>query len=75
MFKRRRAPLVQSFLMSLLMVTIMTFLVTAVNTGFTEGFMSRWGHSYLIAWPIAFTIIMLMGRRVQALSVKLCSID
>jgi len=53
----------------------MTFLVTAVNTGFSEGFMNRWGHSYLIAWPIAFTIIMLMGRRVQALSAKLCSID
>jgi len=66
-------PLVQSVLMSLLMVTIMTFVITAVNTGFDGDFALRWGASYLVAWPIAFSIILIFGRRVHQLAVKLCN--
>lgn len=46
-------------LMSIYMATIMTFLVTAINTGFADGFLIRWARSFLIAWPIAFTLLLL----------------
>ena len=73
MFAKKRAPLVQSVLMSLVMVTIMTFVITTVNTGLNEGFMARWGFAYIVAWPIAFLVILIFGRRVAALTQKLCT--
>lgn len=75
MFSRKHTHRVQAFLMSVLMVTLMTFVITAINTGFIEGFMYRWGKGIVIAWPIAFVIILIAGRRVQQVAVALCQKD
>lgn len=75
MFARKYVHRVQAFLMSVLMVTLMTFVITAINTGFSDGFISRWGKGLIIAWPIAFAIILIAGRRVQQLAIALCQKD
>lgn len=75
MFSRKHTHRVQAFLMSVLMVTLMTFVITAINTGFGAGFVLRWGKAMMVAWPIAFVIILIAGRRVQQLAVALCQKD
>ncbi|MBF0219631.1 MAG: DUF2798 domain-containing protein [Gammaproteobacteria bacterium] len=73
MIKRKYLPLVNSLLMSLVMVLIMTGVITAVNTGFSTGYLHRWATAALIAWPVAFTVILLVGKRVAALANRICS--
>jgi hypothetical protein len=58
--------------MSVLMVSLMTLVITAINTGFDSGFIRRWARGVVIAWPIAFAIILVAGRRVQQLAVAMC---
>ena len=73
MFPKNKLPLVNSILMSALMVFIMTALITFINTGLNDGFINRWAHAFILAWPAAFLIILLMGKRVQKLSASLCT--
>lgn len=75
MIPRKHTHRVQALLMSILMVTLMTFVITAINTGFSDGFVLRWGTAILVAWPIAFAIILITGRRVQQVAVALCQKD
>ena len=44
-------------LMSLYMSLLMTGLITWLNTGFDAGFIARWVRAFLIAWPIAFLLV------------------
>ncbi|MCS2609798.1 DUF2798 domain-containing protein [Halomonas dongshanensis] len=67
LFAPRYAPLVFSLMMSIYMVTLMTFVITWANTGMGEGFLGRWWHAFYIAWPVAFTLILLGAPRVQRL--------
>ncbi|MCH8552684.1 MAG: DUF2798 domain-containing protein [Natronospirillum sp.] len=57
--------------MSLYMVIVMTFVITTVNTGFDSDFPARWGRAFLIAWPIAFVVILIGAPTVQKLADKL----
>ena len=70
MIVARFAPLVFALLMSIYMVTAMTFVITWVNTGMTEGFVLRWFRAFYIAWPIAFSLIMIGGPRIQRFVAK-----
>lgn len=63
----RYAPLTFAVLMSLYMVTLMTCVITWANTGFGDGFLARWWHAFLIAWPIAFALILFGAPRLQRL--------
>ena len=65
MIVARFAPLVFSILMSLYMVTAMTFVITWANTGMNEGFILRWFRAFYIAWPIAFSLVLLGAPRIQ----------
>lgn len=67
MIAPRFAPLVFSILMSLYMVTAMTFVITWANTGMNEGFILRWFRAFYIAWPVAFSLILLGAPRIQKL--------
>jgi len=75
MFPKKRLVLINSVLMSVLMVFIMTALVTFINTGFDSDYLSRWVHAFIFAWPAAFLIILIMGKRVQKFSSCLCTKD
>lgn len=70
MIAPRFAPLVFAILMSIYMVTAMTFVITWANTGISEGFTLRWFRAFYIAWPIAFTLIMLGAPRIQKIVAK-----
>ncbi len=75
MFSPRHQKLVFTFLMSVYMVTIMTFVITLVNTGFADGFLVRWLKAFVIAWPVAFILILVGGPRIQKLAGKLIRQD
>lgn len=66
----RFAPLVFAILMSIYMVTAMTFVITWANTGMSEGFTLRWFRAFYIAWPIAFSLIMIGAPRIQKFVAK-----
>ncbi len=70
MIAARFAPLAFAVLMSIYMVTAMTFVITWVNTGMSDGFALRWLRAFYIAWPIAFTLIMLGAPRLQKFVAK-----
>lgn len=70
MIAPRFAPLVFSILMSIYMVTSMTFVITWANTGMSDGFLLRWFRAFYIAWPIAFSLIMLGAPRIQRFVAK-----
>lgn len=67
MIKPRFAPLVFAILMSLYMVSGMTFVITWVNTGLDTGFLLRWGKAFLVAWPVAFLLVLLGAPRIRKL--------
>ena len=70
MIVARFAPLVFAILMSIYMVTAMTFVITWVNTGMADGFALRWFRAFYIAWPIAFSLIVLGAPRIRKFVAK-----
>ncbi|MFA5677461.1 MAG: DUF2798 domain-containing protein [Pseudomonas sp.] len=67
MIKSRYIPLVIAFLMSIYMVSIMTLVITWANTGLADGFVSRWWRAFYIAWPVAFSLIIVGSPRITRL--------
>ena len=65
MIKPRFAPLVFAILMSLYMVSCMTFVITWVNTGLGSGFALRWFKAFMIAWPVAFLLVLAGAPRIR----------
>ena len=70
MIVARFAPLVFAILMSIYMVTAMTFVITWVNTGMTDGFALLCFCAFYIAWPIAFSLIVIGAPRIQKFVAK-----
>lgn len=75
MFASRYQKLIFTFLMSIYMVTLMTLVITLVNTGMADGFLMRWAKAFIVAWPVAFVLILLGGPRIQKLTGKLIRQD
>lgn len=71
LFPPKYARIVFAFLMSIYMVTLMTFVITWANTGLADGFLGRWWHAFYIAWPVAFSLILLGAPRLQRLAAAL----
>lgn len=57
-----------SFLMSLLMSAVMSGWVTWIVAGLNAQFLQHWSRAFIMAWPAAFTIVMLCAPSVQRLS-------
>lgn len=70
MIAPRFAPLIFAFLMSIYMVTVVSFVITWVNTGMSSGFALRWLRAFYIAWPLAFSLLIIGAPRVQRLVAK-----
>ncbi|WP_409523146.1 DUF2798 domain-containing protein [Nitrincola sp. MINF-07-Sa-05] len=70
-FSPRYTRLVFTVLMSFYMVSIMTLVITLVNTGFETGVLLRWLKAFIVAWPIAFMLILVGAPKLQQLSTKL----
>ena len=71
MLPARFARALFALIMSLYMVTGMTFVVTWANTGLSAGFIARWLNAGVIAWPIAFLLVIIGAPRIQNLVGKL----
>jgi hypothetical protein len=58
------------------MSILMSAAITAINTGLEGGFVARWGHAWMFAWPLA-TLSAYVARplalRLSDLTVKLLS--
>lgn len=67
MITPRFAPLVFAILMSLYMVFGMTFVITWVNTGLDGNFILRWSKAFMVAWPIAFLLVLAGAPRIRRL--------
>jgi len=48
-----------------MMATLMTAIVTLINTGTAPGYIGRFAHAWIIAWPIAFTIVLFTAPLVR----------
>lgn len=70
-FSARYQRLVFTFLMSVYMVFIMTCVITLVNTGLADGFALRWFKAFIVAWPVAFVLILVGAPRLQKLAGKM----
>ncbi|WP_445010374.1 DUF2798 domain-containing protein [Vreelandella stevensii] len=70
-FPRSLSRFVFPLVMSLYMVTIMTFVITWANTGLSGDFLARWWRAFYIAWPIAFSLILIGAPYLQALTQRL----
>jgi hypothetical protein len=61
--------------MSVILAFFMTGVVTYINTGLDAGFLLRWGRAFVLAWPIALSIVLLLGPHVRTIADRLCNLD
>jgi hypothetical protein len=61
--------------MSAILAFFMTGVVTYINTGLDAGFLPRWGQAFVLAWPIALSIVLLLGPHVRTIADRLCNLD
>lgn len=57
----RWQPLVFAGFMSCFMALCMSGILTLVNLGWIDGFFGKWLRAFLIAWPIAFPLVLLFA--------------
>lgn len=57
-----------AWLMSGLMSLLMTGWIGWINAGISADFLARWAHAFVLAWPAAFTIVLVAGPSVQRLT-------
>ena len=43
------------------MAGLMTGIFSALTLGLTPAFLSQWGHTFVLAWPIAFVLSLAVG--------------
>jgi hypothetical protein len=67
----RHANLLFAAIMSFLMALAMTAIIVAINRGLGAGYVAAWLHSFAIAWPIAFGLVLLLAPRVRGLVARL----
>ena len=75
MFAKKHHFRVFAFIMSAILAFLMTGVITFLNTGIDAGFLRRWGRAFVIAWPIALTIVLLVGPHVRSMAERLCTRD
>ena len=75
MFAKKHHFRVFALIMSAILAFLMTGVITFINTGVDAGFLLRWGRAFVIAWPIALSIVLLLGPHVRTIAERLCIQD
>jgi hypothetical protein len=75
MFAKKHHFLVFTVFMSAILAFLMTGVITFINSGFDTGFLLRWGRAFVITWPIALSIVLLLGPNVRTIAERLCTRD
>lgn len=66
-----RFRLLFALLMSLQMSLLMTAWVTWINIGMNGQYLTKWLHSFLLAWPAAYVIVLLSAPTMQRITRRL----
>ncbi|OCS48403.1 DUF2798 domain-containing protein [Ralstonia pickettii] len=66
-----RLRVIFAWLMSGLMSLLMTGWIGWINAGISPGFLARWAHAFVLAWPAAFSIVLIAAPVVQRLTQRL----
>ena len=66
-----RLRVIFAWLMSGLMSLLMTGWIGWINAGISPDFLARWAHAFVLAWPAAFTIVLIAAPMVQRLTQRL----
>ncbi len=61
--------------MSAILAFLMIGVISSINTVLDTGFLLRWGRAFVIAWPIALTIVLLPRPHVRTIAERLCTRD
>jgi len=75
MFAKKHHFPILALIMSAILAFLMTGVISFINTGLDTGFLLRWGRAIVIAWPIALTIVLLLGPPVRTITERLCTRD
>lgn len=75
MFAKKHYFRVFAVIMSAILAFLMTGVITFINTGFDSGFLLHWSRAFVIAWPIALSILLLLGQHVRTIAERLCTRD
>lgn len=62
--------LIFTLVMGTMMVTLMTFVITLVNVGLTEDFLGKWAKAFLVAYPVALTVIYFLAPVARRLTLR-----
>lgn len=71
MNKNLTARVIFSFIMSMCMALLMSGWVNLINIGFVPGYFKVWIISFLYAWPVAFTVVLILAPLVNRLIIKI----
>ena len=75
MFARKHHFRIFVLIMSAILAFLMTGVISFINTGFDTGYLLRSGRAFVIAWPIALTVVLLLGPRARTIAERLCTRD
>jgi hypothetical protein len=75
MFTKKYRFRIFALIMSAILAFLMIGVISFINTGLDTGFLPRWGRAFVIAWPIALTIVLLLGPHVRTIAERPCTQD
>lgn len=63
--------MVAQAIISFSMALLMTGYATCLQMGFTQLWLQTWAHSFVLAWPVAFCLSLVVGKMAFAIAHKL----
>ena len=71
MVETMRTLLVAQAIISFSMALLMSGYATCLQFGFTAEWLQIWAHAFVMAWPVAFCLSLVVGRMAFAIAHKL----
>lgn len=75
----RLSPRVAAVLTAALLSGLMSATVALVSTirgfGLVPDLIARWLHAWVVSWPVAFVVLLLLGPPVRRLVARLAGVD
>jgi len=75
MFAKKHHFRIFTLTMSAILAFLMTGVISFISSGFDTGYLLRSGRAFVIAWPIAPTVVLLLGPRACTNAERLCTRD
>mgnify|MGYP003444677255 CR=1 FL=1 len=75
MFAQQHYFRIFTLTMSAILAFLMTGVISFIKTGLDTSYLLHWGRVFVIAWPIALSIVLMLGPHVRTIAEKLCTRD